>query len=165
MLNGEKFAIDAATFKDIAAVTELLYELYGVYSYGELLEETQAHFANDSQAFFLAKSDGCTIGVAQVSRRLEYVEGRHDDVCGYLEAIYVKERWRRKGVASALVSACETWAVAIGCTIFASDCELDNLDSLRFHLKIGFAETSRSINFAKRLSQAGPPNSKTPPAS
>lgn len=34
---------------------------------------------------------------------------------------------------------------------FASDCELDNEDSLKFHLKMGFVEANRIICFTKRL--------------
>lgn len=38
-----------------------------------------------------------------------------------------------------------------GCTEFASDCELDNLDSLHFHQAMGFAEANRIICFTKPL--------------
>ena len=34
---------------------------------------------------------------------------------------------------------------------YVSDCELDNEDSLKFHLKMGFAEANRIICFTKRL--------------
>ena len=39
----------------------------------------------------------------------------------------------------------------MGCTEFASDCELDNTDSLRFHLHTGFEEANRIICFRKTL--------------
>ena len=38
-----------------------------------------------------------------------------------------------------------------GCTEFASDCELDNAESLRFHLALGFMEANRIICFRKEL--------------
>ena len=39
----------------------------------------------------------------------------------------------------------------MGCSEFASDCELSNEASLAFHLKMGFAEANRVICFAKTL--------------
>ena len=50
-----------------------------------------------------------------------------------------------------MLLACEKWAKEQGCTEFASDCELENEDSLRFHLKMGFKEANRIICFAKNL--------------
>ena len=50
-----------------------------------------------------------------------------------------------------LLAECEKWAREKGCTEFASDCELDNADSLRFHLALGFEETNRIICFKKKL--------------
>ena len=46
---------------------------------------------------------------------------------------------------------CQDWAGNLGCREFASDCELDNAESLAFHLKCGFAEANRLICFAKKL--------------
>ena len=49
------------------------------------------------------------------------------------------------------LAACEAWATEMGCTEFASDCELSNLASLRFHLALGFAEANRIICFTKKI--------------
>ena len=68
-----------------------------------------------------------------------------------LEGIYVKEYAREQGIASRLMKACEDWARVQGCMEFASDCELDNEESLAFHLKLGFKEANRIICFAKTL--------------
>lgn len=38
-----------------------------------------------------------------------------------------------------------------GCVEFASDCVIDNTDSLQFHLRVGFEEAGRYIHFVKRL--------------
>ena len=38
-----------------------------------------------------------------------------------------------------------------GAEEFASDCELKNTDSLKFHLNIGFKEANRIICFVKNL--------------
>ena len=38
-----------------------------------------------------------------------------------------------------------------GCTEFASDCELSNVQSVQFHLNVGFEEANRIICFTKKL--------------
>ena len=50
-----------------------------------------------------------------------------------------------------LLSTCEAWAKQQGCREFASDCELGNGESLRFHLAMGFREANRVICFTKEL--------------
>ena len=50
-----------------------------------------------------------------------------------------------------LVIACETWAKERGCRKFASDCELDNDQSLQFHRNVGFAEANRIVCVTKKL--------------
>jgi len=143
-----------ATKADINAVTALLCKLYDIHDTEELLTENEAHFANPTQAFFLAFDGDLAVGVTHVSVRHEYVAGSLGDVCGYLEAVYAEPAYRNQGVARRLVEECEAWAVGNGCTMFASDCELDNTESLKFHLSIGFEEVNRSIHFAKRLKAA-----------
>ena len=46
---------------------------------------------------------------------------------------------------------CEKWAKEKGCTEFASDCELDNDDSFRFHRAMEFEEANRIICFKKDI--------------
>lgn len=55
------------------------------------------------------------------------------------------------GALAALLAACEGWAKEKGCAEFASDCELDNAESLRFHLAMSFEEANRIICFRKAL--------------
>lgn len=49
------------------------------------------------------------------------------------------------------MKACQIFAKEQGCTEFASDCELDNVESLQFHLKMGFEEANRIICFTMKL--------------
>ena len=79
------------------------------------------------------------------------MEGTDSSPVGYLEGVFVSEEYRRKGYAAELIAECEKWAKEKGCVEFASDCEIDNVDSLRFHTAIGFEETNRIICFKKRL--------------
>lgn len=105
----------------------------------------------DGAQFFLQCCDGVPVGFAQCQLRRDYVEGTDSSPVGYLEGIFVREEYRRRGLARQLLAACEGWARAQGCREFASDCELHNLDSLRFHLGIGFTEANRIICFTKKL--------------
>ena len=70
---------------------------------------------------------------------------------GYLEGIFVLDEYKKRGYAKELLGECQNWAKDQGCLEFASDCELNNEDSLKFHLKMGFAEANRIICFTKRL--------------
>ena len=101
--------------------------------------------------FFLAEEMGKPVGFAQCQLRRDYVEGTETSPVGYLEGIFVVEDHRRKGVAKMLLAACEAWAAQQGCREFASDCELDNRESLAFHLSLGFEEANRIICFTKKL--------------
>ena len=102
-------------------------------------------------AVFLAEEADHAIAFAQCQLRHDYVEGCETSPVGYLEGVFVEDGHRGRGVGKALVSACQDWAKARGCHEFASDCELDNTDSLRFHLKVGFQEANRIICFKTQL--------------
>lgn len=49
------------------------------------------------------------------------------------------------------MAECENWAKNKGCSEFASDCEIDNLDSFNFHISQGYKEANRIICFTKKL--------------
>ena len=141
-----------AELSDLNTVTELLRKLYDEHhTTEELFAENKEFLSGATQAMFLAYNEAATIGIAHASIRREYVEGAHNDICGYLEAVYTEPEYRRIGIARNLVVECEKWSVRNGCTLFASDCELHNTDSLNFHLCIGFTEASRNIHFVKKL--------------
>lgn len=125
-------------------------ELFPGHAPGELLAEWEALSPSEC-AVFLAEEEGAPLGFAQCQLRRDYVEGTETSPVGYLEAIYVRAGFRRRGAATALLSACEDWARARGCTEFASDCELDNADSAAFHLAAGFAEANRIVCFVKPI--------------
>ena len=145
-------AVIRAKVDELEKLTSLLSELYENHSYDELLLENKAHFDDGRQAFFLAYDGEDPIGVCHGALRDEYVNGKEcKGTAGYLEAIYVKPSHRLCGIATALVATCEGWAAEKGCREFLSDCLLDNSDSYKFHLRLGFVETERCIFFRKEL--------------
>lgn len=117
----------------------------------ELAEEFRELTASPEAACFLAFDGSEAIGFAQCQLRHDYVEGTSTSPVGYLEGVWVDPRRQRKGIARALLAACEDWARSLGCTEFASDCELTNHESLAFHLAVGFEEANRIICFTKAL--------------
>ena len=116
-----------------------------------MTQEFEALIANPECAVFLAIEEGEAVGFAQCQLRRDYVEGTETSPVGYLEGIFVEDAYRRRGLSKALLSACEGWAKEMGCSEFASDCELENEESLAFHLALGFEEANRIICFAKKL--------------
>ena len=91
------------------------------------------------------------VGFAQCQLRNDYVEGTKTSPVEYLEGIFVKEQCRHKGYAKELLVECEAWAKENGCSEFASDCEIHNVDSFHFHQAMNFIEANRIICFTKAL--------------
>lgn len=137
--------------KDVHAAAELAALMWSEHSAGELSAEFSALISSDKAQLFLAYENDIPIGFAQCQLRCDYVEGTETTPVGYLEGIFVRETYRHKGCARGLLAACEAWAREKGCREFASDCELDNIDSFRFHMAMHFTQANRVICFAKKL--------------
>ena len=143
--------IRQATPADLAAALRLALLLWPSNDPEELAGEFAPLLERQDAAVFLCESAGQVIGFAQCQLRRDYVEGCETSPVGYLEGVDVEEEHRRQGVAAGLLEACMNWAREQGCREFASDCELDNTDSLRFHLNVGFEEANRIICFTRKL--------------
>lgn len=136
---------------DLNAVSALALALWPDHQPEELRQELAQLMDDKEAAFFLLEEENRPVGFAQCQLRHDYVEGTSTSPVGYLEGIYVSPGLRGRGGARALLGACERWAANLGCTEFASDCELSNSASLAFHLNVGFEEAGRIICFAKKL--------------
>lgn len=145
--------VQRAGREDLSAVAELAALLWPDHTAGELADIFWGIMSGGNAQFFLSCVRGVPIGFAQCQLRRDYVEGTDSSPVGYLEGIFVREEYRRRGHARELVSACEAWAQENGCREFASDCEWANDASRAFHLQVGFSEVGRIICFAKRLPQ------------
>lgn len=143
--------IRKAGMKDLHILVELACKLWPDNTVEEMCSEMGEIIVKPDAAFFLAYVEDVPVGFAQCQLRYDYVEGTESSPVGYLEGIYVTEEYRKHGIARELLSGCEIWAKRKGCTEFASDCELDNLQSLKFHLNVGFEEANRIICFTKKL--------------
>lgn len=142
--------IKRASVKEAGVIAQLAIQMWDDNSV-DGLEVDLIDYMNDGGAVFIAYYSGVAIGFAQCGFRHDYVEGTKTSPVGYLEGVFVETAYRRQGVARDLVKECQMFAKEQGCTEFASDCELDNTESLQFHLEMGFVEANRIICFAKRL--------------
>ena len=138
---------------DIQALGTLYCMLHEHETPGQALYDALCKtMARDDAVFFLALQKEALLGFAECAVRTDYVEGAEGPgPVGYLEGVYVVPVKRRTGVARALCARCEAWAKEQGCDAFASDCMIDNCESLRFHRSVGFDEVSRNIHFLKKL--------------
>ncbi|MBP7321149.1 MAG: GNAT family N-acetyltransferase [Lachnospiraceae bacterium] len=144
-------SIRRATKQDVETIAKLAIQMWESHSLEEMAQDFSEEIHQGSSAIFLVFIDEIAVGFAQCGLRHDYVEGTESSPVGYLEGILVEEAYRKKGLAGELLRVCEQWAREQGCTEFASDCELVNEDSLKFHLKMGFKEANRIICFTKKI--------------
>lgn len=137
--------------QDLEVLANLAVQMWAENSVSELITEFSEIISNGKSQFFLKYENDMPIGFAQCQLRYDYVEGTKTSPVGYLEGIYIKDGYRRKGYAKELLAACEAWARSNGCREFASDCEIDNTASLHFHKAMNFTEANRIICFTKTL--------------
>ena len=143
--------IRKAKIEDLPVLTDLALKLWPDHDREALRCELADILPREEAAFFMAAAEEAPVGFAQCQLRHDYVEGTESSPVGYLEGIYVTDMHRHRGIAKALLSACEAWAKERGCREFASDCELGNTESLHFHLGVGFREANRIICFTKKI--------------
>lgn len=143
--------IRKAGIENIDDIANLAVLMWGELTLRELTDELADKISKEDVQFFLKYDGDVPVGFAQCQLRYDYVEGTSSSPVGYLEGIFVKEGYRRKGYAKELLSECEKWAKEKGRKEFASDCETDNDSSFRFHTALGFDEANRIICFTKKL--------------
>ena len=136
--------------EDVPVAAELAGMLWPHHSREELEGELLS-FIESGGMVFLWMEEGNPVAFAQCGIRTDYVEGTHGGAIGYLEGIFVLEKFRRRGIGKVLLTACEEWAKEQGCEEFASDTELDNAEGLSFHSGAGFYEVNRIVCFVKNL--------------
>ena len=143
--------IRKATLEDVPQLVSLAIQMWKSHTVEDLTKIFCEHIRKGKNIIFLAISEEHIVGFAQCGLRFDYVEGTDSSPVGYLEGIFVLEEYKKRGYAKELLGECQNWAKDQGCLEFASDCELDNEESLKFHLKMGFAEANRIICFTKSL--------------
>jgi len=108
--------------------------------------ETLAAFVRYVERFpglsLVASDGGQIVGV---------VLGSHDGRKGWISRLAVLPAYRRKGVAAALVKACDTAIRAEGIDIVAALVEVDNPASAALFRKLGYSDEI-SVHYFRKLS-------------
>ena len=111
-----------------------------------------SRFTCDNYRTIFCRNDtGEPIAFVDLSIRHEYIEGSDSSPVGYVEGLYVMPEYRKQGIATALLRMGEDWSRENGCTEYASDTELSNIDSQNFHFCYGFGKAETIVHFIKKL--------------
>jgi aminoglycoside 6'-N-acetyltransferase I len=114
--------------------------------------EMRATVAREDAAVIVLdrESGGALAGYVEVGTR-SYADGCETSPVGYIEAWYVDPDVRRHGHGRDLLAAAEEWARGRGYSEMASDALLDNHVSHEAHLRSGYTEVGRVIQYRKPL--------------
>jgi len=113
--------------------------------------ELRALLERDDAAVFVAeRPDGSVCGYVEAGSR-PYADGCASSPVGYIEAWYVDPDVRRSGYGRALLAAAESWARSRGYSEMASDALIDNEVSYESHIRSGYSEVERIVQFRKPL--------------
>lgn len=139
-----------ATEQDISGWLEMRKQLWKPDDGDDFSIEVQRILAAPNQTAFLALLDSQIAGFSEISIRT-YADGCKTNNVGYLEGIYVKPEFRRRGISRFLLSKCIEWFESQGCSEMASDAEIDNLVSVKMHEALGFQSLKPIIQFTRAL--------------
>ena len=143
--------VKKASKKDIKILADLAIKLWPSHTIEELVSDFENLLKDNKAKCFIKYHEGVPVGFAHCGLRYDYVEGTTSSPVGYLEGIFVEPQFRNLGFAKELITTCEEWAKDKGCTEFASDCEAMNIESLNFHMAVGFEKANEIICFRKRI--------------
>lgn len=135
----------------VEIVSTLANKLWPEADYNELYEDFREIIDKNDEICFLIYENKVPVGFIHASTRYDYVEGSQGSPVGYIEGVYVEEDHRRKGFSKSLVKEVEKWAKDKGYSELASDCELENEDSIAFHNGLDFTEANRIVCFIKEI--------------
>ncbi|MGA4720012.1 aminoglycoside 6'-N-acetyltransferase [Fictibacillus nanhaiensis] len=133
------------------SLTELALALWPDNKFNELRKEFKQILDSEKDKVIVYLNHAEPIAFIHVSIRSDYVEGSQSSPTGFVEGIYVKPDYRRKGISNKLIAEGESWLKTKGCKQIGSDIELSNDTSYHFHTSVGFKEANRLIAFIKDI--------------
>jgi len=140
-----------ATKKDFASLLSMGHTLWPHHTSNNLKQEFKRILSSKKDTTFLGFDNETPIAFSTLSIRSDYVQGSSSNPVGYVEGIYVKPEYRKKGVAKALIKIAEQWSKKRGCKELGSDTELRNKNSQKFHTKVGFKKVRVIVHFIKMI--------------
>ncbi len=150
-MNEQTCSIELVSNQTVASLTTLSLELWPDCNYDEEKSQWEELIHAQDHYCALAKMNHEYVGFIHISIRYDYVEGAESNTTAYVEGIYVRSAYRKKQIATALLSSGEVWAKSKGLHQLASDTEVDNQISQLFHQQLGFTEVNRIVCFIKTI--------------
>jgi aminoglycoside 6'-N-acetyltransferase I len=118
------------------------------------IEEIGEFFSGTSkdivQVFVIERVSGALAGFIEINIR-NFAEGSRSSKVPYIEAWFIDEDLREQGYGRKLIEVAEKWAMESGFNELGSDAEIDNINSIEAHKKLGFKEVERVVCFLKKL--------------
>ena len=138
--------------KDFDEWVSLGVALWPKHTKREIEKEFRGLRSSRRYKTFLAVTDReRPVAFINLSLRRDYVEGSTSSPVGYIEGIYVKPAYRKHGGARELIRAAEGWAKKRGAKELASDTELQNTASQKFHKRVGFTKVDVIVHVIKKI--------------
>jgi aminoglycoside 6'-N-acetyltransferase I len=109
---------------------------------------------DDVWGFVAETADGAPAGFVELAIR-KYANGCTARPVPFLEGIWVRAEFRRRGIGARLIAHVEAFAAARGFEEIGSDTGLENRASHAAHRSWGFFETERVVYFRKALQLRG----------
>jgi len=134
--------------KDLQIWAEMCADVYPETTSETMLSEYKEGRCPNEYGYFIEDD---LVGFISLSIRNDYVNGTESSPVGFIEGIYIMSDFRNQGIARKFVEFAKSWSIERGCLELASDCLIDNVDSLAFHTAVGFEEMERVICFAMKL--------------
>lgn len=133
--------------KDYKSIIKLLWDDITDKEIEDLLNS----HSDGKDIIFISIDNGHVVGFLNTSVRTDYVEGSSTDKTGYIEGIYVKEKYRNQKIAKTLINESINYFNSLNITEIGSDIDINNMVSKEFHEKIGFIEMSRNIHYLLKI--------------
>ncbi len=147
--------IHKITKKDFTEWMAMGLEFWPKHTEKEIRNEFNRIVNSKQEESFICKDGDRSLGFIAVAIRTDYVEGSifspKKKPVGYLEAIYVKKAFRKRGVAKLLMKEGLTWLKKNGCKEVGSDVRMDNSISQTFHKKIGFKKGEILVHYIRQI--------------
>lgn len=144
-------SIITAQAEHLEELLVLSFELWPDQNYEDLKTTFFKILSSEKFRVLLFQLNTEFIAFLYLGIRTDYVEGSDSSPTGYVEGIYVKPEFRRKGISKKMLQVGEQWIKEKGCTQIGSDTYLDNKVSYDFHTRVGFQESGRLIAFIKDI--------------
>ena len=135
---------------DRLAWAELRAALWPEASTEEHARDIDDVLRSDSAHGFIAEVGGTPTGFAELAIR-GYANGCLSRPVPFLEGIFVREEFRRRGIGARLIAYVEDFVAARGFIEIGSDADIANGASHAAHRGWGFVETERVVYFRKAL--------------